>query len=224
MNLEQIKTAISGHELETVMPDNPRFTSVLIPLVEVDGRLHVLFEVRSEEVDQPGEVSFPGGHVEAGESALEAAVRETCEELLVTRNQVEVLAPMHRLADRGRLVIDSFLGVLHGYQGSFLAKEVARVFTVPLEWLLEKDPEIHTAEMEFYGGDEFPYDLIPGGRNYPFIRVPRRFFFYHADEIIWGLTGELLYRAVQLLRRQMGLPEPEAGKAGIPGKQEPGNQ
>ncbi len=201
MNLEQIKETVMGHEQELILPDSPRFTAVLIPLVEVDGKIQVLFQVRSEKVDQPGEVSFPGGHVEPGETAKEAAIRETCEELLVKPEQVEVLAPMHRLADRGKLVIDSFLGVVHDYRGSFLTEEVARVFTVPLDWLLENEPEVYTAEMEVCPGESFPYELIPGGRDYPFIRAPRRFFFFHTEEIIWGLTGELLYRATELLRR-----------------------
>ena len=200
MNLEQIKAAVRSHELEVILPDHPRFTAVMIPLVEMDGEWHVLFQVRSDTVDQPGEVSFPGGHVEPGETARQAAVRETCEELLVSPEQVELLAPMHRMADRGRLVIDSFLGVVHDYQGSFLEEEVARIFTVPLNRLMEREPDIYEIPMKLSLGDDFPWELIPGGKSYPFIRIPRRFYFYHEEEIIWGITGELLYQAIKLLK------------------------
>ena len=200
MNLEQIKAAVSGHETEVILPQLPRFTAVMIPLIEVLGEWHVLFQIRSDMVDQPGEVSFPGGHVEPGETAWQAAVRETCEELLVSPEQVEVLAPMHRMADRGRLVIDSFLGVVHDYRGSFLAEEVSRVFTVPLKRLLEKEAEIYEGEAGLRLGDDFPWELIPGGRNYPFIRVPRRFYFFREEEVIWGITGELLYQAIRVLK------------------------
>lgn len=200
MNLNQIKAAVNGHELEVILPDHPRLTAVMIPLVEVNGEWHVLFQVRSDAVDQPGEVSFPGGHLEPGETAGQAAVRETCEELLVAPEQVELLAPMHRMADRGRLVIDSFLGVVHDYRGTYLKEEVARVFTVPLKRLLEKEPDIYEIPMKLSLGDDFPWELIPGGKNYPFVRVPRRFYFYHEEEIIWGITGELLYQAVRLLK------------------------
>ena len=200
MNLEQIKAAVSCHEMEVILPERPRFTAVMIPLIEVLGQWHVLFQVRSDTVDQPGEVSFPGGHVEPGETAWQAAVRETCEELLVSPEQVEVLAPMHRMADRGRLVIDSFLGVVHDYQGSFLAEEVSRVFIVPLQRLMNRDAEIYEGEAVLRLGDNFPWELIPGGRNYPFIRVPRRFYFFREEEVIWGITGELLYQAIRVLK------------------------
>ena len=52
--------------------------AVLAPLVRVDGETHLLFEVRALHMRrQPGEVCFPGGQIEEGETPLEAAVRET---------------------------------------------------------------------------------------------------------------------------------------------------
>lgn len=203
MKLDNIRQAVRGHEAELILPARTRFTAVLIPLVEVDGALHVLFQVRSQSVDQPGEVSFPGGHVEPGETAAEAAVREACEELLVTPEQVELLAPMHRLADRGSLIIDSFLGVLHDYTGSFLAEEVACVFTVPLSYFLEQPAETYDTPLRFDPPEDFPYELIPGGRDYPFFPVPRRMYFYRTDPVIWGLTADLLSHCADYLRDRL---------------------
>ena len=202
MNLNQIKTAVNGYKTEIILPDSPRFTAVLIPLVEIDGKIHVVFDIRGEGIAQAGEVSFPGGHVELGETAELAAVRETCEELLVSENQVEILAPMHRMTDRGNLIVDSFLGVIHNYSGSFSKDEVSGIFTVPLDWLLEYEPEIHSAETVFIPGENFPFALIPGGRDYQFIHFPKRFFFYRTqDAVIWGLTAELLYHALHRLKQ-----------------------
>lgn len=201
MDLKDIRTAVSGHGQEYILPDGTHFTAVLIPLLERGGETHILFEVRSANVAQAGEVSFPGGHLEDGEGAQDAAVRECCEELLLRPEQVEILAPMHRMADRGRLVIDSFLGVLHDYEGSFLPEEVERIFTVPLKWFLENEPEIYPAEMHVNTPDDFPYELIPGGKDYKFLRFPKRFYFYRMQgEIIWGITAELLYNAVRVLK------------------------
>ena len=202
MDLNQIKTVVRGYETEIILPDSPRFTAVLIPLVEIDSKIHVVFEIRGEGIAQAGEVSFPGGHVEQGETAEHAAVRETCEELLISENQVEILAPMHRMTDRGNLIVDSFLGVIHDYSGSFSKDEVSGIFTVPLDWLLEYEPEIHSAETVFIPGENFPFDLIPGGRDYQFIHFPKRFFFYRTqDAVIWGLTAELLYHALHRLKQ-----------------------
>ena len=139
--------------------------------------------------------------LEPGETAVQAAVREACEELLLRPEQVELLAPMHRLADRGSLVIDSFLGVLHGYEGSFLPEEVARVFTLPLSFFLEQPPETYKAVLRFEPPEGFPYALIPGGRDYPFIPVPRRMYFYRTEPVIWGLTADLLSHCIDCLRK-----------------------
>ncbi|HMA60291.1 MAG TPA: NUDIX domain-containing protein, partial [Halanaerobiales bacterium] len=55
--------------------------AVLVPMLRLEDKLHLIYEIRSEEIGtQPGEVSFPGGRIEEGETAREAAVRETEEE------------------------------------------------------------------------------------------------------------------------------------------------
>ena len=52
--------------------------AVLVPLVEANGELHLLYEVRAATLQrQPGEVCFPGGRIEEGETAVQCALRET---------------------------------------------------------------------------------------------------------------------------------------------------
>jgi hypothetical protein len=59
-----------------------RKASVLIPLISIANEPHILFTQRSTIVgSHKGQISFPGGHVEEGESSLDAAIRETYEEL-----------------------------------------------------------------------------------------------------------------------------------------------
>ncbi|HAB62465.1 MAG TPA: CoA pyrophosphatase, partial [Lachnospiraceae bacterium] len=68
--------------------------AVLVPLIDIDGITYLLFEKRSSTLRyQPGEICFPGGKHEAGESLQECAVRETVEELLVNQKQIEVIGP-----------------------------------------------------------------------------------------------------------------------------------
>ena len=57
---------------------------------------------------------------------------------------------------------------------------------------------------EFEGipaAEDFPYELIPNGRDYPFRKMARRFYFYETEDgVIWGLTAELLFHFLELLR------------------------
>ena len=79
--IEQIKSIFTPDRTPGFVAQK-RFFSVLTPLIKVDGEWHVLFETRSSNVEQPGEICFPGGAMEEGETAAECAVREACEEII----------------------------------------------------------------------------------------------------------------------------------------------
>ena len=69
-----------------------RNAAILLPLVTVDGRDALLFEVRSKRLEmQPGEICFPGGRIESGETPERAALRELWEELRIPSWQVTLL-------------------------------------------------------------------------------------------------------------------------------------
>ena len=71
-------------------------SAVLLPLIRVAGEWHVLFEQRSTKLTkQPGDISFPGGHIDREDaSPMAAAVRETAEELLIDPRQIHVLGAL----------------------------------------------------------------------------------------------------------------------------------
>ncbi len=68
-----------------------RSYAVFLPLVWSDNQWQVLYEIRSESISQPGEVSFPGGGIDEGETAEEATIREVIEELDIQQEQIELL-------------------------------------------------------------------------------------------------------------------------------------
>ncbi len=198
-DLARIRERTADRTFEEIRPVK-RENAVLIPLVETDGGVSILFEVRQAGIRQGGEICFPGGRIEDGETAASAAVRETAEELLVPVESIEVIAPMHIMSGPGGAKISSSLGILHDYRGTFSGQEVSRVFTVPLRWFAEHAPRVSEGKMAVETEEDFPYDLLPGGKNYPWHTIPRRFYFYECDGgVIWGITAELLWHCLRAL-------------------------
>ena len=202
MDREQIKGLFQNRRMERLAAARARDSAVLIPLVEREGDLSVLFEVRSASIAQGGEICFPGGRVEAGESPEETAVRETVEELSLSTDQVEMLAPLFEKIGPDGGCVSVYLGWLDDYRGTRSESEVERIFLLPLNRLLEFEPRIHDDEIVTVTGEDFPYELIPNGRDYPFRKMARRFYFYETEDgVIWGLTAELLFHFLELLRK-----------------------
>lgn len=173
--------------------------AIFLPLIpDGKGEFSLLFEVRASHLQtQPGEISFPGGAIEEGESPREAAHRETCEELLLTPDQVHVLAQPYTYVSTYGRKIDCFLGLLKGYQETYSPDEVDQIFTIPLRDLEELAPKIYRSRVKEIPDQGFPYEDIPGGRNYPFIEGRSETpFYYWKGKTIWGLTGRIL-RQVQ---------------------------
>ncbi len=168
--------------------------AVVLPLVFRDGVWQLLFEVRAASLHrQPGEICFPGGHVEDGEAYERAALRECCEELLLPERDVEILAPLDVFISPFDLIVFPYLARLADYQGSYSRAEVAEVFTVPLAWFEENAPDVYKNRVCVEMSEDFPYDRIPGGRNYPWGHGSyETVFYYWKNHTIWGLTALIL--------------------------------
>lgn len=179
--------------------------AVLIPLIEIDGQTHILYELRSHNMsNQPGEISFPGGKVELRESYREAAVRETMEELNIARENIEVIEQLDYLVSYANITIYSFLGKLSGIDVDKLRPNIAEVdhvFTVPLDFFLENEPDCYYLDVKTDLNDEFPYNLIPNGRNYKFRRGRQTvMFYYFKDYIIWGFTAKMTRKLIEIIK------------------------
>ena len=176
--------------------DESRGAAVLVPIVTVAGEPHVLLEVRATTLAvQPGEVCLPGGAIEPGETPQEAAVRETCEELCVLEEQVLVIGSMGVQPGPGGRPLHVFVGTLDGYEGTFSTDEVDHTFTLSLDWLASHEPREFELTMRPEYPADFPWELVPGGRDYPWrsqkSRVP---FYMDTDPVVWGATARVLMR------------------------------
>lgn len=181
-----------------------QYYSVLVPLVEKEGELYVLYEVRAENLKrQPGEVCFPGGRIENGESPEECAVRETSEELNIKRSDVRVIAQMDYLHTYSNFTLYSILGTI---DHDVIAKievnpdEVKEIFLVPVSFFAENDPEIYSFDVLPNIGPDFPYEKInlPNGYNWRKGKstVP---IYRYGDRVIWGLTARITSHLMDLV-------------------------
>lgn len=115
--------------------------SVLIPLVTVDGRDSVLLTKRSIHLrSHRGEVCFPGGRKESGETTTQTALRETFEEIGLAAEDVEVWGHLKSVVRRQRdFVVTPIVGYVHDEKAlqklNVSDDEVQAVFTVPLDEL-----------------------------------------------------------------------------------------
>ncbi len=184
-----------------------RHSAVMVPLIEKNGHLEVLFEVRAASLKrQPGEVCFPGGGCEPDETRMETAVRETSEELLIDQSQIEVLAPLDYMENNAGLIVWPYLGVLKDYQGTYSKDEVDRVFSVPLAWLLEQEEKRYQCTVHTVPDEDFPFNLVPGGRDYHWRKGKYDVFFYQYEgEIIWGMTAKILRAFLNLYKKDFNL-------------------
>lgn len=191
---------IRAHRPRHIGEDDFFKAAVCIALIETAEDYDILFEVRSNQIpDQPGDVCLPGGALEAGEDFEEAVVRETCEELLIRPGQLEIIGAVDFLHVRNTL-IHPYVGILKDYKGTFSEAEVAEVFRVPISFFRDTEPEKYMVEAMAQPADDFPFELIEGGRDYKWRVMRTEELFYQYDgHVIWGLTARMVYAFMELL-------------------------
>jgi 8-oxo-dGTP pyrophosphatase MutT (NUDIX family) len=159
--------------------------AVLFPIIQRDDRYTVLLTQRTAHLrDHAGQVSFPGGRVEAEDlSPIHTALRETEEEIGLSRERIQILGflPEYRTGTGFRVtpVVGLVLPPFDLQPDPF---EVAEVFEVPLAFLL--DPANHQRHSIHHRGALRQYFAMPYG-----------------DYFIWGATAGM----IRSLTERLGL-------------------
>ena len=152
-----------------------RQAAVLAPLVLHDGPPRFVLTLRSDELPtHAGQISFPGGRVEHGESLADAAIRETTEEIGVDRAHIDLVGRFDPYETVTGFAIHPFVGVLKpGYTLVPEPGEVADVFETPFDFLMNvANHQRHSREFQ--------------GRIRHFYAMPWE------DRYIWGATAGML--------------------------------
>lgn len=199
--MHKIKAILESQSINTT--GFSKHSAVLIPLVAIDDTLHVIFEKRALHLSsQPGEICFPGGVVEKNETPLHAAVRETCEELNLREDQIEILGQMDSIGTNFDMLIHCFVAQIHAPYHSISPSpsEVDLIFSLPLTDILKTKPQEYTLQTEFKPSYDFPFEKIPDGKNYNFRKRHYDVLFYpFKTHMIWGLTAKMLFNFTSLL-------------------------
>jgi 8-oxo-dGTP pyrophosphatase MutT (NUDIX family) len=160
---------------------------VLLLLYCHELTMHLVLTRRRDDLNShAGQISFPGGRQEANETAVQAALRETEEEIGVPAAKINVLGELTSIyIPPSDFEVRSFVGwVKGGERPSFVPeiREVAEIIEVPLQQLL--DPQ--TREVE---------PIPVRGEIYT---VP----FYNVNgHKVWGATAILLSEFLERLRQ-----------------------
>lgn len=179
-----------------------RRSAVLLLIQQTPHRQYLVLEKRALSMrSQPGDISFPGGRIEAGETPEEAAVRETCEELGILAEELQLIGPMDFYVTHYGSILYPYIAQTTLTSFSPNPAEVEELVFVPLEELLAQEPEVFAIQISPCPPEDFPYERIHGGRNYRFsdVRVDE-YFYRYAGHHIWGTTARILHQFLQIVK------------------------
>jgi len=163
-----------------------RPAAVLVPLLRQDGAWHLLLTRRTDNVEtHRGQVSFPGGRLEPGDTdPVAAALREAHEEVGLAPEDVQVVGPMNSLMTVTQYLITPVVGIIPWpYPLRPDPVEVADVFTIPLSWLADPVNLETRSRPPLGGGPEIPvFSYLP----------------FHGH-VLWGASARITVDLLRLL-------------------------
>lgn len=174
-SLERLRALLAKRPAIEITAPEYRRACVLIPLIRSDGQWSILFTRRAENLAaHSGQIAFPGGAAEAGESLETAAKRETEEEVGIPVTVVELIGRLDDVITNSGYLVAPFVGVVHEpIEYVMQESEVVDVFEVPVDALL--DPEKPEVRYVTFRGKQYP-----------------AYFYLYGRYEIWGLTGRML--------------------------------
>lgn len=167
-----------------LVSESMRRASVLAIFLNKNGETHLLFTHKAKGIGyHSDQISFPGGAVEQGETALQAALRETREEIGVRSSAFDILGRFHDdSVPVSGFIITPFAAFLKTEPAFRLQQsEVVEVFTVPFAFFMDES-HYQPGRVKILDNE-----LVISGYTYE-------------DHFIWGLTCRFIRSLVDIIR------------------------
>ncbi len=177
----------SDHDLNpglNIALDALQPAAVLIPLIERDGGLSMLLTRRAYQMRRhAGQIAFPGGRCEPGETSWAAALREAQEEVGLDPASVRLagLSTPYRTITGYHVI--PVVGFLPPQPLRLNPEEVAEVFEVPFNFLM--DPANHERQYR---------DQAPGPPRWHYAMT-------FQERLVWGATAGMIRALYERLER-----------------------
>jgi 8-oxo-dGTP pyrophosphatase MutT (NUDIX family) len=154
--------------------------AVMLLLYPQQQQLQLLLTRRALHLrHHPGQISFPGGRIEAGESELAAAIRECEEEIGIAPNDIKVLGSLPSIATSSGFIVSPWVGLLKEQPELRLQQsEVAAAFNLPLSYALS-----NKARNDHWFSQ--PY------------KTQQLHFLPYQGQLIWGATAAILHQLAE---------------------------
>jgi len=187
ISIEHVRKTLSSGDAsrKEVSLEGFHRAGVLVPLVTKNGGIELLLTKRTENVEtHKGQISFPGGMVDASDADIvRTALREMEEELGIPQSSVEVMGLLDDLPTPTRFVVTPVIGVLKSLPVlTPNVLEVDDVFFVPLAFFA--DPTVGRKEYRRFRGENHEV-----------------WYYHHGDRVIWGVTALI----IRSLLKKLGL-------------------
>lgn len=185
--IPKIKENLSSYKPSGPIVGLPQ-AAVLILLHETSEDLNVIYCLRSNNLPtHAGEVAFPGGKREEKDETLkETALREAQEEVNLELKDVEVLGEISSVQSRFGLSVTPYIGILKSNTLIADGKEIAEVFSVPLNFIKNNMQKEQKSENWDNKKVFFP-------------------FFEFENKMVWGLTAYMTVEFLKLLDIEIDL-------------------
>lgn len=183
-----------------------RKAAVTIPLIEKNGEHFILFEKRAKNIAQGGEISFPGGKYDIKDKTLQdTAIRETCEELNISLNNITLIGSIGSIVTRINFLIEVFpifIKDIKFEELNFNRDEVEKIYQIPLSYFIKTKPLIYHVTSKYeLESTKFKTLNIPKKYKDRWKETKGKIYVYnYADDIlIWGVTAEIIFNFVDLM-------------------------